>query len=272
MPLWEDSQLTVIPQEVPEDSRWILAYLFPRMNNLKLSQWSPLECVLGSHTLVLVPRCTLTSVCVKFYMPLFNWVTFFFLSSSIPLGSRGTSPIALPCLPNWLGCQWCESHPWPPERLNLRQNMAKYTSVFLTILWCCAVIPSGELRVLVGKQAVCFCRLQGRASHPELQVHPQAALHLLQARGWSHEELPWVSTLFLSVDLSDRPCYVQTRHQWGIENNSNVAQWHCASFWKKKPKNQTHIWMWDRVHWVHCRKVGPSQESEAKRICHLLRG
>lgn len=37
--------------------------------------------------------------------------------------------------------------------------------------------------MVVGKQGVCFCRLQGGTSHPELQVHPQAALHLLQARG-----------------------------------------------------------------------------------------
>lgn len=82
--------------------------------------------------------------------------------------------------------------------------MAKYS--FLTVLWCCAVIPAAELGGVEGKQAVCFCRLQGRESHPELQGHPQAALHLLQARGGSHEELPRVSTLLLSLDLSDRPC------------------------------------------------------------------
>lgn len=60
------------------------------------------------------------------------------------MGSRGTSPIALPCLPTWLSCQQCGSHPWPPERLHLRQNMAKYS--FLTVLWCCAAIPPAELR------------------------------------------------------------------------------------------------------------------------------
>lgn len=65
-----------MPHEVPhEDSKWILAsLLFPRLNNpaLILSQWSPLESVLGSHTLVVVPRCTLASVCGRFYMPLLS--------------------------------------------------------------------------------------------------------------------------------------------------------------------------------------------------------
>jgi len=41
-----------------------------------------------------------------------------------------------------------------------------------------------------GKMVLCCCRSQGREGHPELQGNPKAALHLLQAGGRSHEELP----------------------------------------------------------------------------------
>lgn len=100
MPIWEDSQLSVIPHEVPEDSRWILAYLlFPSLNNpsLKLSQWFSWSVYQEVTHWSWYPDAVSKVLCGRFYMPLFNWVT---------LGSRGTSPIALPCLPNWLSCQW----------------------------------------------------------------------------------------------------------------------------------------------------------------------
>jgi len=35
---------------------------------------------------------------------------------------------------------------------------------------------------VTAKARYLFFRLQGCASHPKLQVHPKAALHLLQAR------------------------------------------------------------------------------------------
>lgn len=54
-----------------------------------------------------------------------------------PPGKQRDFPIALPCLPNWLSSQRCGSYPWPPEGLHLRQNIAKYASVFLTVVMIC---------------------------------------------------------------------------------------------------------------------------------------